>query len=76
MTLSCPNLLQLLWIIAPSSYPEGVISHTHSCRLIGKGYLAYLAHVRVVSQESPSLETTRIARELMDVFPTDLLGGQ
>lgn len=36
--------------------------------------LSYLAHLLDCFRESPSLETMRVVRELMDVFPEDLHG--
>lgn len=45
VTLSCPNMPQLVWIGSLSFYPKGVILYIHACRLMEKGCLAYLAHV-------------------------------
>lgn len=39
---------------------------------MGKRCLAYLAYVKVVSQKYPSLEDIRVAREFMNVLPTNL----
>ncbi|MDV3192374.1 MAG: hypothetical protein Q8853_03020, partial [Candidatus Phytoplasma australasiaticum] len=45
-----------------------------ACQIIEKGCITYLAHILVVTQESPSLENTRVAKKVMHVFPTDLHG--
>ncbi|WMV19207.1 hypothetical protein MTR67_012592 [Solanum verrucosum] len=39
-----------------------------------KGYLAYLAHIRDVEVESPSIESIYVVSEFRELFPTDLPG--
>ncbi|WMV58215.1 hypothetical protein MTR67_051600 [Solanum verrucosum] len=38
------------------------------------GCLVYLAHIRDIEAESPSIESILVVSELKEVFPTDLLG--
>lgn len=73
VTLSYLNLPQLVLTGASSSYLKGVIYYMHAYSLMEKGFLSYLPYVQAYSQKSPSLETTRVVREFMDVFLTDLL---
>ncbi|WMV30291.1 hypothetical protein MTR67_023676, partial [Solanum verrucosum] len=40
----------------------------------GAGFLAYLAHIRDVEVESPSIESISIVSKFREVFPTDLHG--
>lgn len=63
-----------MWTSSSSSYCEGVIFYVHACKLMDNRCLSYLAHVQAYSPESPSLKTTRVGKEFMDVFPTDLRG--
>lgn len=65
VTLACVGLPKLVWSSAPSSYPKIFYVHAHGC-------LSYLAHVRDNSKELSSFETTRVVREVIDLFPTDL----
>ncbi|MDV3190814.1 MAG: hypothetical protein Q8838_02815 [Candidatus Phytoplasma australasiaticum] len=51
-----------------------MISYVHAWHMMKHGCLSYLAHVRDISKELHSLETTRVVREFIDVFPTDLPG--
>ncbi|WMV09159.1 hypothetical protein MTR67_002544 [Solanum verrucosum] len=43
-------------------------------KLVGQGCLAYLAHIRDIEVESPSIESIPVVSEFREVFPNDLLG--
>ncbi|XP_070005970.1 uncharacterized protein [Nicotiana sylvestris] len=43
-----------------------------SMRMVKKGYDAYLAYVRDVSVDTPTVHSVPIVRDFPDVFPTDL----
>ncbi|XP_070011332.1 uncharacterized protein [Nicotiana sylvestris] len=42
--------------------------------MVGKGYLSYLAFVRDVGAETPSIDSVLVVRDFPDVFPADLPG--
>ncbi|XP_069145670.1 uncharacterized protein [Solanum lycopersicum] len=57
------------------SYPsKGVISFLKARQLVQRGSLAYLAHIRDTSIETPMLESIPVVSEFSEVFPTDLRG--
>lgn len=62
---------QLIWI-GTHSCTKGMISYICAWRIAERGCLSYFSHVHNVSKESSSLEATRVVREFMDAFPTDL----
>ncbi|KAH0665419.1 hypothetical protein KY285_026625 [Solanum tuberosum] len=43
-------------------------------KLVGQGCLAYLAHIRDVEVEFPSIVSIPVVSEFREVFPSDLLG--
>ncbi|XP_070040436.1 uncharacterized protein [Nicotiana tomentosiformis] len=43
-------------------------------RMVEKGCVAYLAHIRDPSAEVPSMDSVPVVREFPDEFPADLLG--
>ena len=43
-------------------------------RMVSKGCLAFLAHLRDDTTKVPSIESVLIVREFLDVFPADLPG--
>ncbi|KAH0657756.1 hypothetical protein KY289_026504 [Solanum tuberosum] len=51
-----------------------VVSFVWDRKLVGQGCLAYLAHIRDVEVESPSIESIPVVSEFREVFPTDLFG--
>ncbi|KAH0746358.1 hypothetical protein KY285_008015 [Solanum tuberosum] len=51
-----------------------IISSIRASKLVGKGCLAFLAHIRDVEVESPFIESTHVVSEFREVFPTDLPG--
>src|SRR5688572_17063400 len=48
------------------------ISCLKARKLISKGYLYHIVHVRDVDSDIPSLESVPIVNEFLDVFPKDL----
>ncbi|XP_015159293.1 uncharacterized protein [Solanum tuberosum] len=74
VTLSMSGIPPVLWQGAYSHTPTGIISFMRSRRLVASGCLAYLAYVRDMSREGPSVDSVPVVREFADVFPTDLPG--
>ncbi|XP_070022927.1 uncharacterized protein [Nicotiana sylvestris] len=54
--------------------PSKVISYLKAQRMIEKGCLAYLAFMRDVITDTPTIKSLQIVRDFPDVFPADLLG--
>ena len=42
--------------------------------MVEKGCLSFLAFVRDVGVETPSIDSVPVVRDFLDVFPADLLG--
>ncbi|XP_015158227.1 uncharacterized protein [Solanum tuberosum] len=59
---------------AYSHTPTGIISFMRARRLVASGCLDYLAYVRDMSREGPSVNSVSVVREFADVFPRDLPG--
>ncbi|XP_049383055.1 uncharacterized protein LOC125847489 [Solanum stenotomum] len=57
-----------------SHTPTGIIFFMRARRLVVSGCLTYLAYVRDVSREGPSIDSLHVVREFADVFHTDLHG--
>ncbi|XP_015078162.1 uncharacterized protein LOC107021966 [Solanum pennellii] len=74
VTLSMPGVPPVLWQTAYSHTPTGIISFVRARRLVASGCLAYLAHIRDVSREGPSVDSVPVVREYADVLPTELPG--
>ena len=51
-----------------------IISFIRARKLIGQGCLAYLAHIRDIEVDSPSIESIRAVSKFRKVFPTNLPG--
>ncbi|WMV58523.1 hypothetical protein MTR67_051908, partial [Solanum verrucosum] len=51
-----------------------IISSIRARKLVGQGFLAYLAHIRDVEVEAPSIESIHVVLEFREVFLNDLLG--
>ena len=54
--------------------PSRVISFLKAQRMVGKGCLSYLAFVRDVGAETPSIDSVPVVRDFPNVFPADLPG--
>ncbi|WMV26022.1 hypothetical protein MTR67_019407, partial [Solanum verrucosum] len=63
---------KLEWEMVYKPKPAKVISFVWARKLVGKGCLAYLAHIRDVEAESPSMEFIPVVSEFKEVFPIDL----
>ena len=56
------------------STPVRIISFLRAKRMVSKGCLAFLAHLKDDTSKVPSIESVFIVREFLDVFPADLRG--
>ncbi|XP_055814099.1 uncharacterized protein LOC129883465 [Solanum dulcamara] len=74
VTLAKPGMDQLVWEGDYISTLVQIISFLRAKRLVNKGCLAFLAHLRDDNSEVPTIESISIVREFMDVFPADLPG--
>ena len=54
------------------STPVHIISFLRAKRMVSKGCLSFLAHLRDDTSQVPSIEFVSIVREFLDVFPADL----
>ena len=72
VTLPKPGKDPLVWEGDYISTPVRIISFLRAKRMVSKGCLAFLAHLRVDTSQVPSIESVSIVREFLDVFPTDL----
>ena len=57
-----------------TSTPVRIMSFLRAKRMVSKGCLAFLAHLRDDTTQVPSIESVSIVREFLDVFPADLPG--
>ncbi|WMV09672.1 hypothetical protein MTR67_003057 [Solanum verrucosum] len=53
---------------------DRIISSIQTSKLVERGCLAYLAHIRDVEVETPSIESIHVVSEFREVFPNDLHG--
>ncbi|CAN4099561.1 unnamed protein product [Withania somnifera] len=74
VTLALPGSSPVVWRGSISRAPSGFISCLRARRLIGKGCVAYLAHVHDLRVDTPTPESVSIVSEFLDVFPIDLPG--
>ena len=72
VTLAKPGADPLLWEGDYTSTSVHIISFLHAKRMVSKGCLAFLAHLRDDTTQLPSIESVSIVREFLDVFPADL----
>ena len=49
-----------------------IISFLHAKKMVSKGCLAFLAHLKDDTTQVPSIESVSVVREFLDVFPADL----
>ncbi|XP_070017630.1 uncharacterized protein [Nicotiana sylvestris] len=70
--LAMPGVPRVKWRGSTDFVPSRMISFLKAQRMIGKGCLSYLACVRDVNAETPSIDSVPIVRDLLDVFPTDM----
>ncbi|XP_070055055.1 uncharacterized protein [Nicotiana tomentosiformis] len=74
VTLVMPGLPQLEWRGTLDYVPSRVVSLLKAQQMVGKGCNAYLAFVRDVSVDTPTVESVPVVRYYPDVFPVDLFG--
>ncbi|XP_069154406.1 uncharacterized protein [Solanum lycopersicum] len=74
ITLAMPGIPIVEWRGTLSHPSKGVISFLKARHLVQRGCLAYLAHIRDTSIETPMLESNPVVSEFSEVFPTDLPG--
>ncbi|CAN4117984.1 unnamed protein product [Withania somnifera] len=74
ITLALPGSSPVVWRGSISHAPSGFISCLRARRLVKKGCVAYLAHVRDLRVDTHTPESVPIVSEFLDVFPTDLPG--
>ena len=63
-----------MWEGDHTSNPVRIVSFLRAKRMLSKGCLAFLAHLRDDTSKAPSIESISIVREFLDVFPADLPG--
>ena len=63
-----------MWEGDHTSTPVRIISFLRAKRMVNKGCLAFLAHLRDDTTHVPSIESVSIVREFLYVFPADLPG--
>ncbi|XP_070045613.1 uncharacterized protein [Nicotiana tomentosiformis] len=74
MTFVMPRLPRLEWKGTLDYTPSRVISFLKSYRMVEKGCDAYLAYVRDVNIDTPTVESIPVVRDYPYVFSVDLLG--
>ena len=73
MTLAKPGTDPLVWEGDYTSTPVCIISFLRARRMVSKGCLAFLAHLRDDTYQVHSIEFVSIVREFPDVFPADFM---
>ncbi|XP_070041104.1 uncharacterized protein [Nicotiana tomentosiformis] len=73
-TLAMPGFPWLEWRGTLDYIPSRVVSFLKAQQMVKKGFLAYLAFVRHVSADTPTIESVLIVRDFQYVFPADLSG--
>ena len=72
--LAKPGTDPLVWEGDYTSNPVRIISFLRAKKMVSKGCLAFLAHLKDDTTQVPSIESVLVVREFLDVFPADLLG--
>ncbi|XP_070014529.1 uncharacterized protein [Nicotiana sylvestris] len=72
MTLARPGLPRLEWRGSLDYVPSKVISFLKAQRMVEKGCAVYIAYVRDVSVDTPTMESVPVVRDYPDVFSVDL----
>ena len=63
-----------MWEGDYTSTPVRIISFLRAKRMVSKGCLSFLAHLRDDTTQVPSIESVLIVREFLDMSPADLPG--
>ncbi|XP_070048626.1 uncharacterized protein [Nicotiana tomentosiformis] len=74
VTLAMLGLPRVEWSGSVDYIPSRVISYLRAQQMVEKGYLSYLAFVRDVSAETPTIDSVPVVRDFLDVFSADLSG--
>ena len=74
VTLEIPGRERLEWEGVYKPKLAKIISSIRARKLVGQGCLAYLAHIRDVGIEAPSIGSIHVVSEFREVFTSDLLG--
>ena len=74
MTLAKPGIDPLVWEGDYTSNPVRIISFLRVKKMVSKGCLAFLAHLRDDTTQVPPIESVSVVREFLDVFPADRPG--
>ncbi|XP_070036942.1 uncharacterized protein [Nicotiana tomentosiformis] len=72
VTLVMPRLPTIKWRGSLVYVPSRVISYLKAQQMVGKGCLSYLAFVRDVGADTPTIDSVSVVLDFSDVFPTDL----
>ncbi|XP_070020660.1 uncharacterized protein [Nicotiana sylvestris] len=72
--LAMSRLPQIEWRGSLDYVPSRAITYLMAQRMVGKGCLSYLASVRDVSAETPTIDSVPVVQDFPDVFPADLPG--
>ena len=63
-----------MWEGDYTSNPVRITSFLRAKKMISKGCLAFLAHLKDDTTQVPSIESVLVVRKFLDVFPADLPG--
>ncbi|XP_070040948.1 uncharacterized protein [Nicotiana tomentosiformis] len=74
MTLAMLGLPRIEWRDSLDYVPSRVISYLKAQQMVGKGCLSYLAFLRDVGADTPTIGSVSVVREFLDMFPADLPG--
>ena len=74
VTLAKPGTDPLVWEGDYTSTPVRIISFLRAKRMVSKGCLSFLEHLRDDTTQVPSIESISIVHKFLDVFPVDLPG--
>ncbi|XP_070057378.1 uncharacterized protein [Nicotiana tomentosiformis] len=72
--LAMLELPRIEWRGSLDYVPSRVISYLKAQHMVRKGCLAYLAFVRDVGANIPTIDSISVVRDFLDVFPADLAG--
>ncbi|XP_070018128.1 uncharacterized protein [Nicotiana sylvestris] len=74
VTLAMPELPHIEWQVSLDYVSSRVISYLKAYWMVGKGCLSYLASVKDVGANTPTIDFVSVVQDFSDVFPTDMPG--
>ena len=74
VTLAKPGADPLVWEGDYTFNLVRIISFLRAKKMVSKGCLAFLAHLKDDTTQVPSIESVSVVCEFLDVFPADLPG--